>query len=346
MADPRFFISKGPIALGSLLASVSASAEGRDPSAQITGLAALSDAKPGDLTFLEGAKGSGLIETNASACLVRPKDAARLPTTTIAITSQQPRSDFAKIAPLLIVRRDFSVDAPRIDPSAIIANGAIIGPGAIIGANVEIGEGTRIGANAVIGPGCCIGRSCIIGAGVVIMCALIGDRVIIGANSVIGESGFGVALGSGPPIDVPQIGRAIIQDGVSLGAMVCVDRGAFSDTIVGENSKLDNQVQIAHNCILGRGVVMAAQSGLSGSVTLGDGAVLGGQVGIADHTKVGAGAIVMGKSGTFGDVPAREVWGGYPARPRALWLRETASLVRLARKNRVRPSREGEQNDD
>jgi UDP-3-O-[3-hydroxymyristoyl] glucosamine N-acyltransferase len=200
----------------------------------------------------------------------------------------------------------------------------------VVGAGARIGAGTEVGPNCVIGPGVAIGRRCRIGAGAVIGFALLGDEVRIFAGVVIGEPGFGVAATGADVVDVPQLGRVIIQDRVTVGANTCIDRGAWDDTVIGENTKIDNLVQVAHNVRIGRNCIFAAQAGISGSVVIGDGAMFGGRAGVTDHIEIGAGARIAAAAGVMKNVPAGEVWCGTPARPLRRFMRETAWLAKSA----------------
>jgi UDP-3-O-[3-hydroxymyristoyl] glucosamine N-acyltransferase len=206
-----------------------------------------------------------------------------------------------------------------------------VDPGAVIGAGAEVGSGTVIGAGAAIGVKVRIGRDCAIGPNATIMHALIGDRVIIHPGCAIGQDGFGFVRGPRGAHKVPQVGRVIIQDDVEIGANCTIDRGAIRDTVIGEGSKIDNMVHIAHNVSIGRHCLLAGQVGISGSSTVEDGVMMGGQVGVADHLTVGAGAMLGAKTGLMNDAPPGARWAGYPARSAKQWLREVVTLERLAR---------------
>jgi UDP-3-O-[3-hydroxymyristoyl] glucosamine N-acyltransferase len=224
-----------------------------------------------------------------------------------------------------------------VHTSARIAQDCEILPGCVIGEHAEIGEGTSIGPHAIIGPGVRIGRWCRVGAGVSISHALIGDRVLIHPNAAIGQDGFGFVMGPRGHLKFPQLGRVIIQDGVEIGALTAVDRGALGDTIIGEGTKIDNLCQIGHNCRIGRHCIIAGMSGISGSAILGDLVVLAGGVGLADHVEIGAGAVIAAGSAVLRDVPAGKTYAGYPARPIAHWRREVALFSRMVKNRQNRP---------
>ena len=290
----------------------------------------LSGAGADTVTFLSDRKFlPQAAETKAGACFVTAEHSTALPAGCAALVIRSPQLGYA-LAAARLHRARIALGDKGVHPTAEIEAQVVLGPGAVIGAGAQIGRGTRIGANSVIGPGVAIGRDCEISANVTIGFALIGDRVRILAGAAIGGLGFGATVGPKGLIDIPQLGRVILQDGVGIGANSCVDRGAFEDTVLGENTKIDNQVQIGHNVRVGRNCVMAAHTGISGSVTIGDGAQFGGRAGVADHITIGAGARIAAAAGVMKDIPAGETWGGYPARPIRQWMRENTWLAQRA----------------
>jgi UDP-3-O-[3-hydroxymyristoyl] glucosamine N-acyltransferase len=338
MPDPRFYRALSPqplVDLAALAGAVLAAGEGAG--IIIDGVAPLDWAGPTQIGFLSDAKYRGQLETSrAGACFVRAGQAT--PAGCVALIAARPQAAWALAANALhaVIEHPGGKD---IDPTARFEEGVDIGQGVVVGPGTHIGRGTCLGAGCVIGPGVTIGRNSSIGPRAVVGFALIGNRVRLQAGAVIGEPGFGATAGDAGIMDIPQLGRVIIQDNVTIGANSCIDRGAFGDTTVGENTKIDNFVHIAHNVTLGRNCVLAAYTGISGSTVVGDGVQFGGKAGVADHLIIGNGAGIGAAASVFKDVPPGEVWTGFPARPIKRWMRETAWLARQAAR---RDSKDGD----
>ena len=320
----------------------------------VTDVAALDEAGPGDLTFLDNPRYlEAFRATRAAAALVSKRHVGAAPTGCALLVTDEPYRAMARVMARLYpsAAKPTSVfaEGAGIAPGAVVHStarleaGVIVDAGAVIGRGAEIGARTLIGANAVIGPDVRIGRDGAIGATATIFAALIGDRVIIHPGAHIGQDGFGFALGARGHLKVPQIGRVIIQDDVEIGAGVTIDRGANRDTIIGEGAKIDNLVQIGHNVVVGRHAVLVSQSGVSGSSVIGDFAALGGQAGIAGHLRIGAGAQVAAAAGVMTDIPAGQRWAGAPAKPVREFFREVAVLTKLAAEGpRKRPQEDSD----
>lgn len=336
MPDPRFYLTNAALSVGDLARLTGASpARPGANDLTINGAAPLERAGPADVAFLGDRKHlAALRATRAAACFVSEAHAGEVPEGCLALVTARPQAAWAMAAGALHVPRFYDVSAAGVHPDAVLEEGVHLAPNVTISSGARIGRGTRLAPGAVIGPGVAIGRDCEIGANASVGFSLLGDRVRIYAGARIGEAGFGATAGAEGVVDVPQLGRVILQDGVTIGANSCVDRGAWDDTVIGENTKLDNQVHIAHNVRVGRNCVMAAYSGVSGSVTIGDGCAFGGRTGIADHVTIGDGVQIAAGAGVFRDVPSGETWGGIPAQPIRNWLRETALLSRMAREKK------------
>jgi UDP-3-O-[3-hydroxymyristoyl] glucosamine N-acyltransferase len=353
MAQPSFFERPASSTLASLAALAEAHlVDAARGGQEVRGLASLDEAGPMHLTFFDNLKYSDqLALTRAGACLVSQRFEKAVPAHVAVLRAAQPFRAFVKVA------RELHRDSLRpqswfgisgiaasaiIDPSAHLEDGVIVDPLAVIGPNVEIGAGTVIGAGAVIAADVRIGRDCNVGARTAIQCALIGNNVLIHPGCSIGQDGYGfVFFGPDGHLKVPQTGRVLIQNDVEIGAGTTIDRGSLRDTVIGEGTKIDNQVQIGHNVTIGRHCLLAAQIGLAGSLTIGDNVALGAKVGINNHLRIGDGAQVTAMSAVKDDIPAGGRWGGHFAKPTKQWFREIIAVERLVRDSSADPKDEG-----
>jgi UDP-3-O-[3-hydroxymyristoyl] glucosamine N-acyltransferase len=345
MTEPLFFKPKAGTTVGQIAEITGATPRGPvDVNRVIRALAPVDRAGPHDLAFFDNVKyTSGLRVSHAGACLISERFAKEAPASLPLLVTRDPYRAFVAVArdlfpdslrPSSLFAAEGIAPGAYIHPTARLESGTTVDPGAVIGPDVEIGSGTVIGAGATIGANVKIGRDCAVGPNATITHALIGDRVIIHAGCCIGQDGFGFSPGL-KHTKIPQVGRVIIQDDVDIGACTAVDRGAIRDTVIGEGTKIDNHVQIAHNVSIGRHCIIVAQCGLAGSSTLGDYVMLGARSGASPHSTIGEGAQLAAASVAHGIVPPGGRYGGLPARPAKQWLRELKALERLGRKGVV-----------
>lgn len=305
-----------------------------DGDAVITGMAPLSLAQKGDLTFALSEKDFLAAQTTTASCILTVMQAPPIPKTLLRIKDP-------KIAITILYDTMTSMLPPAkggIHPSAIISDNAVLGKNVYVGENVVIGDGSEIGDDSYLGANTVIGKAVKIGSrtklypNVTIYDGIkIGNKVRIHASTVIGADGFGYIPKDGKIYKVPQMGIVVIEDNVEIGANTCIDRATFGETVISEGSKIDNLVQVAHNVKMGKNVIMAAQSGIAGSAVIGENTMMGGQVGIADHAKVGKNVIFAAKSGVSGRTDDNVILYGYPAREGREFKRINAMLSLFAK---------------
>ncbi len=290
-----------------------------DASIEIRGVGSAGDASPGDVTFLANKKYlPALRTTKASAAFVAAGFAEEVPCALIHV--ENPSVAFAKfverIAPPAPAFEGGVHESAVVDTSASIGDGVFIGPNVSIAANVTIGVGTIIEANCVIAEGCRIGSKCHLFPLVSLReRSLLGDRVAIHNGSVIGSDGYGYEFVGGRHVKIPQVGNVQIDDDVEIGANCAIDRARFGRTWIGEGTKIDNLVHLAHNVVIGKHSLIIAQVGISGSTRLGNYVILAGQVGVAGHIEIGDGVQVGAQSGIKDSVEPGTRWFGSPAVP-------------------------------
>lgn len=336
MIDPRFHEGTGPHLLAALLRAAGHEALSNEltRNVSIEGASDLADAGPASLSFAASKSYTDqLSSSGAGAVLVTADLAASVAAHATAIVCDKPYDVFVDVLKILYPDDGAAVirASVRTEPAPLIEPGVMLGANVSIGANAQIGLGTVIGANTTIGAGVTIGRNCIIGSNVSIECAHLGNEVVIQPGVVIGAEGFGFQLRSDRHRKIPQLGRVIIQDRVELGANTTVDRGTLGDTVIGEGTKIDNLVQVGHNCRIGRNCIISGMCGLSGSTILEDGVVMGGGAGTAGHLRLGANTLVLARSGVTHSFPAGSNIAGAPAQDVKMWKREIVAVRRLSK---------------
>jgi UDP-3-O-[3-hydroxymyristoyl] glucosamine N-acyltransferase len=313
-----------------------------DGKVEVEGVASIGSASEYDLVFVEDEKYLTRALQSGAGAVIAGEFAATASGKPLLI-SRHPKLTFARAARFLRDGNREGNDA-GIHPTAVVHSSARLAPGvvvaeySVIGADAEIGESTRIGAGCSIAHGVKVGRDCEIYPKVTFYAGTaLGDRVIVHAGAVLGSDGFGYVRDpkSGRYEKFPQVGRLVIEDDVEIGANTTIDRGALDETRIGQGTKIDNLVHIGHNCRLGQNVVIAAQTGLSGSIVIENEVVLGGQVGIGEHARIEEGVMLGGQGGVLPNKVLRGrgvAFWGTPAQPVREYLKQLAALARLGKK--------------
>lgn len=302
----------------------------------VRGIAALAAAQAGDLAFLSNSKyRSEVAGTHASVVLLPPDFAGEPRANQQFLLVDNPSVAVARLC-VKIEQTLWPKPAPGVHPSAVIASGASVSPGATVGplciveAGATVGSGTYLQAHVFVGRGARIGEACWLMPGCVVAAeCVLKNRVRLQPGVVVGSDGFGYEFVEGRHEKIPQVGTVVIEDDVEIGANTTLDRARFSSTVIGEGTKIDNLVQIAHNVTIGRHCIICANTGISGSTLLEDYVVLGGQVGVVGHVKIGKGSKVGAQSGVNRDLEAGSVVHGTPCLPYMLEQRITALRHRL-----------------
>ncbi len=299
---------------------------------RICGVAGLDGAGPGDLIYIKDVSLLAEAEGTAAAALLAPVGVTSTVKPVVQVAGDM-RTVFSQVLAIF----DWRVGVkPGVHPSAVVDPTAEIDPSASVGALATIGMNSVIGANTMVGAQACIGNDVTIGVDCLIYSHVtiydyctIGDRVALHAGVVIAGDGFGYNPTPAGWEKIAHLGTVVIEDDVEIGANSTVDRATTGRTVVGRGTKIDNHVQVAHNCTIGSNCIIIAQVGLAGSVVIGDWAILAGQAGVGDHRTIGAGARIAAQAGVTGDVPAGATYSGYPARPSREALRAEALTFKL-----------------
>ena len=312
---------------------------------EVTAVSSIGSSTPQDLVFVDDEKHMEAALKSRAGAIIAGEFGAALSCDRPLLISDHPKLAFARAAQLL--REDTTEKAGQgsVHPTAVVSTSVVFGKGvkvdarSVLSDDVRVGDATTIGAGCAIGKGVTIGSACEIYPNVTIYPGTtLGNRVIVHAGAVLGSDGFGYVRDrkTGHYEKFPQVGRLVIEDDVEIGANATVDRGALDETRIHRGAKIDNLVHIGHNCQIGEDVVIAAQTGLSGSITIEEGVILGGQVGIGEHATIGEGVMLGGQGGVLPNKILRGkgvAFWGTPAQPLRQYLKQLATLARIAKKD-------------
>ena len=304
-----------------------------DPDAEVSCVSTLENARPGAMTFLANPiYRPQLAQTTATAVAVRPNDVEHCPSNALVV--DEPYLLFARVATELFPPKQAT---PGIHPSAVVEPSASVSTDAEVAAHAYVGVGSSVAAGVQIGPGAVVGENCVVGVGSqlgpnasLIKDVTLGARCIVHAGAVLGADGFGHAASASGWVKVPQIGRLLVGDDVEIGANTSIDRGAIDDTVIEDGVRLDNQIQIAHNCRIGAHTVIAAQVGISGSTRIGQRCMIAGQVGIVGHIRICDNVVITGAAVVTKSIEEPGVYSAsFPAERDGNWKRNVARFRRL-----------------
>lgn len=329
MIDPHFYTLRSAVSLSGLTDQLGLSLPIEGAADEFIEVpSALSDSLPGSITFFSDKRRRNQLETaQATACLTTEKLLPLVAKTgMIALIAENPRAVFARLSGDMVRVGGSKKRAGLIDETAIIH------PTASIGQNVRIGAGTRIGANSVIEDSVVIGSNCVVEPLVRISFAELGNDCYIKSGAIIGGTGFGMAEDEGGIFSVPHLGRVIIYNAVHIGSNSCVDRGQLGDTIIYDDVKIDNLVQVGHNVRIGEGTMIAGHAGISGSCVIGKKCLLGGRASLSDHLTLGDETVIAAFAGVMTDLEGGQMYSGAPAMPIREHMRNVATLKKLTKR--------------
>jgi UDP-3-O-[3-hydroxymyristoyl] glucosamine N-acyltransferase len=342
MVDERFYSKKPYLTIGSICGYLNIDIPTNCfPMKRIENVAPLDKATSTDITFFHNIKYADMLaKTRAFACIVSQTDVHLVPQSTVSLIVDEPYLAYATVLGQFysangLPEKGFISRQSSIAKSAIVENGCYISDFVVIADNVVVRAGTFVGENTVIQHGVEIGERSHIESNVTIGFAVIGRNVHIKTGARIGQQGFGFHVGRSGPADIPHVGTVIIGDNTLIGANSTIDRGSISNTVVGDNTRIDNMVHIAHNVTVGNCCIIAAQTGIAGSTTIGNSCIIGGQVGIAGHLTIGDNVTIAAQSGVMRNVPSGSKIAGSPSVDVMSWHRQTITLRDLAKNTRA-----------